>query len=117
MPFIDLKALEAISPLPGLRMRTPYGEKIMLSHLEMEAGAEVPEHAHPHEQAGILLSGHLELTIGSETRVMQPGEMYMIPGGVTHRAVAVGGPVVVLDIFSPIREDYAREANRLYAPS
>ena len=80
----------------------------MLSYLKMEAGAEVPTHSHPHEQAGMLLEGKLELTIGDEIRVMQPGEMYLVPGGVSHRAVAIDGPALVLDIFSPIREDYAQ---------
>ncbi len=80
----------------------------MLSYLEMEAGAEVPLHAHPHEQAGMLLQGKLQLTIGEETQIMEPGSMYIVPGGVPHRAVAIDGPVLVLDIFSPIREDYVR---------
>ena len=81
----------------------------MLSYLEMDAEAEVPLHSHPHEQAGMLLKGKLQLTIGDETRVMEPGSMYLVPGGVPHRAVAIDGPVLVLDIFSPIREDYVRQ--------
>ena len=92
-------------------MRTPHGEHLMLSHVEIEAGYEVPLHSHPHEQGGILLSGKMELTIGDETRLVQPGEMYFIPGDVPHRAVAVDGPVTALDVFSPIREDYAQNQN------
>jgi quercetin dioxygenase-like cupin family protein len=42
--------------------------------------------------------------------------MFLIPGGVPHRAVAIGGPVVVLDVFSPVREDYAELANRYIPP-
>ncbi|OYW24966.1 MAG: cupin [Planctomycetales bacterium 12-60-4] len=87
-----------------------------LSYLEMEAGAEIPLHHHPHEQGGILLSGRMELTIGDETRVVEPGALYLIPPNVPHRAVAVGGPAVVLDVFSPVREDYAAMTNR-YIPS
>lgn len=107
MGFIDINQFPEVQPIPGCRLRAPHGEHIMLSYLRMEPGAEVPSHAHPHEQAGMLLEGQLELTIGDETRVMRPGEMYIVPGGVTHRAVAINGPVLVLDIFSPIREDYA----------
>ena len=108
MGFIDIDQQPVVEPLPGCRLRAPHGERIMLSYLEMEAGAEVPLHAHPHEQAGMLLQGKLQLTIGDETRVMEPGSLYIVPGGVLHRAVALDGPVLVLDIFSPIREDYAR---------
>ena len=66
----------------------------------------VPDHAHPHEQMGLLISGQLEFTIGGTTRVLVPGDRWRIPGGVSHRVRAVGGPAVALDVFHPIREDY-----------
>ena len=84
----------------------------MLSYLEMESGAEVPLHNHPHEQGGILLRGRLQLTIGEETRVVEAGSLFLIPPHVPHRAVAIDGPATVLDVFSPVREDYVAQANR-----
>jgi quercetin dioxygenase-like cupin family protein len=114
--FIDLSQLTPISPVPGCRMRTPFAEHLMLSYLEMDAGAEVPLHHHPHEQGGILVKGRLQLTIGDETRIVEAGSLFLIPSNVPHRAVAVDGPVVVLDVFSPVREDYAALTNR-YIPA
>jgi quercetin dioxygenase-like cupin family protein len=114
--FIDLDRIPVIEPVPGCRLRTPYGKNLMLSYLEMDAGAEVPLHSHPHEQGGVLLSGTLELTIGDETRRVTPGSLFLIPANVAHRAVAVDGPVTVLDVFSPAREDYASLSNR-YIPT
>ena len=76
MGFIDIREVRPISPVPGCRMRTPHGEHLMLSFLEMDAGAEVPLHSHPHEQGGILLEGKLQLTIGDETRVVEAGAMF-----------------------------------------
>jgi quercetin dioxygenase-like cupin family protein len=87
----------------------------MLSYLEMDEGAVIPLHDHPHEQGGMLLEGQLELTIGDETRVVDAGSMFIIPPNVPHKAVAIGGPALVLDVFSPIREDYAELMNR-YIP-
>jgi quercetin dioxygenase-like cupin family protein len=116
MPFIDIDAVPALTVLPGCRLRTPYGQNIMLSYLEMESGAVVPLHHHPHEQAGMLLKGRMELTIGDETRVVEAGSMFLIPPNTPHRAVAVDGPAVVLDVFSPIREDYAELYNK-YIPT
>src|SRR6188474_2697782 len=55
MPFIDISKIPALELLPGCRLRTPYGQNIMMSYLEMDEGAEVPLHHHPHEQAGMLL--------------------------------------------------------------
>ena len=107
MGFIDIDSQPVLEPAPGIRLRTPYGEKLMLSLVEFKAGAEVPWHSHPHEQGGVLLSGRMQLTIGAETRTIEPGGMYIIPGNTRHRAVAVDGPAVAMDVFCPIREDYA----------
>jgi len=116
MGFIDIHEFQPIEPVPGCRMRTPFGKNLMLSYLEMDEGAVVPMHSHPHEQGGMLIKGTLELTIGDETRQVEAGAMFLIPADVPHKAVAIGGPVVVLDVFSPVREDYAELANR-YIPS
>lgn len=116
MPFIDLSQLTPIEPVPGCRLRTPHGQNLMLSYLEMDDGAEIPLHHHPHEQGGILLRGRLQLTIGEETRLVEAGAMFLIPSNVPHRAVAVDGPAVVMDVFSPVREDYAEMMNRYIPP-
>ena len=49
---------------PGVNLTTNAGEKIMLSYVTFEDGAEVPLHSHPHEQGGVLISGQLQFTIG-----------------------------------------------------
>ena len=117
MSFIDINTMAPIEVLPGVRIRAPHGKNLMLSYLEMDQAAVVPLHSHPHEQGGILLEGKMELTIGDEVRVVEPGAMYLIPPNVVHKAVALEGPLVVLDVFSPIREDYAELVNRYIGKS
>ena len=63
-------------------------------------------HHHPHEQGGIVLQGRLELTIGSEVRILEAGQMYIIPSSTPHKAVAVNGPAIAMDVFAPVRVDY-----------
>jgi quercetin dioxygenase-like cupin family protein len=115
MPFIDLDKIPPVEISPGVRVRTPYLQNLMLSYLEMDEDSIVPLHKHPHEQGGVLLRGRLELTIGDEVRVVEPGSLFLIPANVPHKARPVGGPVVVLDVFSPVREDYAALFNK-YVP-
>ena len=91
---------------PGVEIRTAAGEALMLSVVTLEPGAVVPEHAHPHEHMGYLVSGRLEFTIGGQTRLLEAGDQWRIPSGVPHRVVAVGGPAVALDVFHPVRDDY-----------
>lgn len=116
MPFIDINDFQAVEPVPGCHLRTPHGKNLMLSYLEMDDGAEIPLHHHPHEQGGILLKGRMQLTIGDETRICEAGSMFIIPSNVPHRAVAVDGPAIVMDVFSPIREDYAALMNHSILP-
>lgn len=91
---------------PGVELRSASGDALMLSVVTLEPGAVVPEHSHPHEQMGYLVSGRLEFTIGGQTRILGPGDQWRIPGGVPHRVVAVDGPALALDVFHPVREDY-----------
>ena len=107
MPFFDLSRQPTRELFPGVTLTTAWGEQIMLSFVHFAyAGAEVPLHQHPHEQAGLGLEGEFELQIGEETRVIRPGDSYVIPGNTPHRAVAVTDGARALDIFHPIREDY-----------
>lgn len=91
---------------PGVDIRTFAGENIMLSYVEFEPHAVVEMHSHPHEQMGMLLEGELEFIIGDERKVLKPGDMWRIPGGVEHSAIAGDQRVVALDVFHPIRDDY-----------
>ena len=71
VPFVDLQAFAPIEIFPGVRIRTPYGENLMLSYVEIDDGAVVETHRHVHEQGGIVLSGRMELTIGMVKAVAQ----------------------------------------------
>ena len=116
MPFINISDYDAVELAPGARARTPYGKHVMLSYLELDEGAVVPMHAHPHEQAGLMLEGKLRLTIGDESRLCSRGDMFIIPPNTSHGAESIDGPSVVLDVFSPVREDYAELFNKYIPP-
>ncbi len=94
------------SIFPGVDILTAAGAQIMLSLVEFEADSVVEEHSHPHEQAGMLIEGELTFTIDGETFQVKAGDMWRIPGGISHKVVAENGPAKALDVFNPIREDY-----------
>ncbi len=103
-PVLDNAPEKEIAP--GIKLQVAWGDQIMLARVVLEAGAQVPMHSHPHEQAGIVLEGEFDFTIGSETRRVKAGDTYLIPGGVTHGCLACTGRAVALDIFHPPREEY-----------
>lgn len=92
--------------LPGVRIRTAWGEKLMVSVVTFEPEAVVPEHSHPHEQMGMGLAGTFELTVDGKAHRIGPGDIYLVPGNVKHSARAFAEPVTTLDLFSPPREEY-----------
>jgi quercetin dioxygenase-like cupin family protein len=91
---------------PGVDIHAIAGDALMLSLVDFEPGSVVPEHSHPHEQMGMMISGRLEFTIGGATRILRPGDFWRIPGNVPHQVRAIDGPAVALDVFHPVREDY-----------
>src|SRR5437588_12561204 len=91
---------------PGVRIATCSADKMMLSYVNIEPGAVVEEHQHPHEQVGMVLEGEGVFFIGGEQKLVRKGNLYRIPGNEKHSVTAQGEGLKALDIFFPIREDY-----------
>ena len=91
---------------PGVHIKTCAAEKMMLSLVDLEPHAVVEEHAHPHEQVGIVLAGRATFVIGGEQKTLQPGDLYRIPGNTPHKVSVLDQPTRALDIFCPVREEY-----------
>jgi quercetin dioxygenase-like cupin family protein len=110
--FYTVDSINAVPLVEGISARFVTGSRIMFSFVHLAPGALMPDHHHPHEQLGYVVEGSLLLKIAGEERNLQPGDAYAIPGGVTHRAI--GGPegCLVLDAFSPPREEYLERARQ-----
>jgi quercetin dioxygenase-like cupin family protein len=104
--FVDKSQCTHRTIFPGVDIYTLAGDRLMLSLVEFEPGAIVEAHSHPHEQAGMVLEGRGHFFVGDSDVVLGPGDMYTIPGGVTHRVVALDEGLKALDVFHPVREDY-----------
>ena len=92
--------------VPGIFARTFWGEKMLAAVVNLEPEAELPMHSHPHEQLGIVIEGEIEFTIGGKVQVLTPGDVYIIPSEVKHGARTFDHEVKVMDVFSPVREEY-----------
>ena len=92
--------------LKGVRLKTlTYGEKILMASIKLSQGAIIPQHQHLHEQSGFLISGNLEFVIGGEKFSAGPGDSWTILGNVSHGVEALEESLIV-ETFSPVREDY-----------
>lgn len=92
----------------GISARIFVGEHVMLSIVRIEPDSQGEIHSHPEEQWGVLLEGECVRIQGDQEMLVKAGDFWHTPGGVTHgiRTGTVGA--LVLDIFSPPRQDYKK---------
>jgi quercetin dioxygenase-like cupin family protein len=96
----------AVEMFPGVVRRTlTSGDRTTLVEITLAEGAVVPEHTHPHEQIGYVVSGRVSFVIDGEERELGAGDSYLVPGGAKHLVTALEASVCI-DIFSPVREEY-----------
>ncbi|MEI6136732.1 MAG: cupin domain-containing protein [Chloroflexota bacterium] len=105
-PISDTKALPAF---PGVTRRTlASGDNLTLVRIEIERDHTVPEHVHPHEQAGTVIAGRISIRLGQQTTILEEGASYLIPGDLPHEVTALE-PTTLIEVFSPVREDFAHD--------
>lgn len=107
--FISLAQLDSFPLTDGASAKALFGEGAMLNLVELEPGAVVARHSHPHEQLGLILRGSMNLEVDGTDHVLEEMDAYALPGGVEHEGTAGPQGALVLDVFRPVREDY-REA-------
>jgi quercetin dioxygenase-like cupin family protein len=104
MPKIDLDGHAVKTLAPGFEAKLIHTEKMTLSYVQCESGAELPEHNHPQEQVVNVLSGELELIVEGESHLLKRGTVFVLPSNMPHSGVA-RTECEVLDVFSPPRDD------------
>ena len=93
-------------PLPGIRRKTlVFGERTLMTEFLLAKDSTLPNHAHPYEQTGYLVKGHVVLKIGETEHDTTPGDSWCIPMNVTHGARILEDSIAI-EVFSPARADY-----------
>ena len=105
-PLRDLNELELQRIWEGVAARSVHGERLTLAIVELDADSVVPEHAHDHEQLGLVLRGTVTFRVGDETSELGPGGTWRIPSNVPHDVQVGPEGAVVIDVFAPARDDW-----------
>jgi len=105
MVFKNLKDIDQKEIIPGYTVKFIHSKNMTFAYWDIKKDAPLPEHAHTHEQVATMIEGKFELTIDGETKVVQKGDVAIIPSNVKHSGKAITD-CKILDVFYPIREDY-----------
>ncbi len=85
-----------------------YDGHLMTVEVFFENGATGYAHTHPHEQIGYCLEGEFDFTIDGETKRIKAGDTMYIKPDVLHGCQLISEKGRLLDIFTPIREDFLK---------
>ena len=105
MAHIHLNDAKQNELFAGFKGRFVHSATMTFIHWEIDAGAVLPVHSHPHEQVAHMIEGEFEITIDGETHVLRPGSIAVIPSYATHSGRALTA-CRIIDAFHPIRDDY-----------
>jgi quercetin dioxygenase-like cupin family protein len=96
----------------GIERQMIVGEKLMICRLRFAPHVVTPAHDHPHEQITFVERGRVLFIIGAAQRIAQAGDVLHFPSGSWHGATMLDEEVVLIDIFSPVREDFLDATRR-----
>lgn len=108
MPFVDFKTKTPIKIWDGITGPIAYSENILFGYLNIDEGAVLPVHQHPHEQYSHLIEGEFIFNIDGDEMHMKPGMSAFIPGDTPHSGRALT-KCIFLDCFNPVREDWVQK--------
>lgn len=105
MPYYNSSDRAVKDLTPQIHTRTFWGENLLAGLVVLDPDAILPAHSHPHEQITFIINGELHFDLGGEQRTLHHADLAVIPSGMSHSAVAGPKGALVLDVFSPPRED------------
>ena len=83
------------------------GGDLMMVEVYFEKGGIGALHKHPHEQISYVNKGSFEFELDGIKEIVRAGDTIYIPSNTLHGVVALEKSVII-DVFSPQREDFLK---------
>ena len=106
MGFVDLKNMPELTIAEGITGRAVTADTLTVMHVVLKAGAIIPEHSHYHEQVVNVIEGEMELVVDGQPHRLVPGNAMVLAPNVVHSGKVISECKVV-DVFHPVRKDFA----------
>lgn len=102
----DWNSIKTENTAPGIKRQMVVGKNMMVCRFTFDPFLVTPEHTHPHEQITLVAKGKVKFIIEGEVKIVSAGDVLYFPSNNRHGATMLDEEVVLIDIFSPIREDF-----------
>jgi quercetin dioxygenase-like cupin family protein len=102
----DWAAIPAERIGQGIERQMIWGNQLMLCRLRIAPRVVTAVHAHPHEQFTLVERGTVRFTVAGQDRLSSAGDILHFPSHCEHGATMLDEEVVLIDIFSPVRQDF-----------
>ncbi|KKK33592.1 hypothetical protein WQ57_23530 [Mesobacillus campisalis] len=83
-----------------------HGGSQMMVEVTFKEGAIGSMHSHHHEQVSYIIDGSFEFNLAGDIRTVAKGDSIYIPANTLHGVKALEENSVILDVFTPQREDF-----------
>lgn len=104
----DWSKIPVEKPAEGIERQMVVGQNVMMCRFRFAPNVVAPEHTHPHEQMTLVMQGKVKFFISGEEHILNPGDVIHFPPHNRHGATMLDEEVILIDIFSPIREDFLK---------
>ena len=102
----DWEKVPRVEIATGITRQMITGENVMVCRFTFAPFVVTDEHTHPHEQITLVVKGKVKFVIEGEVTIVSPGDVLHFPSNNRHGATMLDEEVVLIDIFSPPREDF-----------
>lgn len=90
----------------GIERQIIWGGRLMVCRLRIAPKTVTTVHSHPHEQITLVERGRAVFFIDGQARTASAGDVLHFPPHIHHGATMLDEEVVLIDIFTPLREDF-----------
>jgi quercetin dioxygenase-like cupin family protein len=105
--FIFGEETQAVHAGDGVnRKLLSHGGSLMMTEVTFQKGAVGDIHSHQHEQISYIVQGSFEFHLAGKVQKVEKGDSIYVPSNTLHGVKALDDNSIILDIFTPQREDF-----------
>ncbi|WP_080848883.1 cupin domain-containing protein [Cytobacillus gottheilii] len=82
------------------------GGGLMMVEVTFKKGAIGSVHQHDHEQISYIIKGSFQFELDGNVQEVNAGDSIYVPSNAAHGVISLEEGSVILDVFSPQREDF-----------